>query len=462
MVARTDAASRVIDVQALIDAAPVSSLQKRLLVLCFLVIAIDGFDTAIIGFIAPVVRAEWGLAVAQLGPLFASGLFGLMLGAFAVGPLADRYGRKTMLVASMIVFGAASLMSAYSGSLTALIGLRFLTGLGLGGAMPMTITLAAEFCPASRRSSLVTLMFCGFTLGSALAGLIAARILPGFGWRVLLVGGGVAPLVLAPMLVMLLPESVRFLVTKGDAHGRITAVLGRISPTANFHGAAFVDTTPSSASPVTQLFHGGLVKGTLLLWLAFFMSLLVVYLMTNWMPTLLQQASRTSIADAAFIGAMYQVGGTLGAILVGRLMDRFEPHRVLVASYFLGAASIVLISLWTDTRLLMTLAVFAAGACISGGQVGGNALSAAFYPTRYRATGVAWANGVGRSGSIAGSLLGGVLLGFGWPATTVYALVAIPAVISALALGSLGVMRRRERTTSPLALVVMVVLARSS
>jgi len=220
-VATTEAAPRVVDIQALIDAKPVSSLQKRLLFLCFLVIAIDGFDTAIIGFIAPAVRTEWGLAVAQLGPLFASGLFGLMLGAFAVGPLADRCGRKTMLVASMIAFGAASLMSAYSGGLTALIVLRFLTGLGLGGAMPMTITLASEFCPAARRSSLVTLMFCGFTLGSAMAGLIAARVLPDFGWRVLLGGGGVAPLVLAPVLLMLLPESVRFMVTKGDAQERI-------------------------------------------------------------------------------------------------------------------------------------------------------------------------------------------------------------------------------------------------
>jgi AAHS family 4-hydroxybenzoate transporter-like MFS transporter len=186
------------------------------------------------------------------------------------------------------------------------------------------------------------------------------------------------------------------------------------------------------------------LKGTLLLWLAFFMSLLVVYLMTNWMPTLLQQASGASISDAAFIGAMYQVGGTLGAILVGRLMDRFEPHRVLFASYLTGAACIVLISVSTHRRALMTLAVFAAGACISGGQVGGNALSAGFYPTPYRATGVAWANGIGRGGSIVGSLLGGVLLGFGWPAATVYALVAIPAVISALALGALGILRRRE------------------
>jgi AAHS family 4-hydroxybenzoate transporter-like MFS transporter len=348
-----------------------------------------------------------------------------------------------MLVASMVVFGAASLASSFSGGLASLIIWRFATGLGLGGAMPMTITLASEFCPTARRSSLVTLMFCGFTLGSALGGLIAAQVMPSFGWRVLLVGGGVAPLVLAPVLATQLPESVRFIVTRGHPHERIASVLGRIDPAADFRGTVFVDMVASHTSPVAQLFRGGLLTGTLLLWLAFFMSLLVVYLMTNWMPTLLHQASAASIADAALIGAMYQVGGTLGAILVGRLMDRFEPHTVLFATYLTGAACIVLISVSTDRRGLMTLAVFAAGACISGGQVGGNALSAAFYPTAYRATGVAWANGVGRSGSIVGSLLGGVLLAFGWQATTVYALVGIPAVISALALASLGLIRRR-------------------
>jgi len=206
----------------------------------------------------------------------------------------------------------------------------------------------------------------------------------------------------------------------------------------------FIDREARAASPVALLFRGGLLPGTLLLWLAFFMSLLVVYLMTNWMPTLLQQASGVSMADAAFIGAMYQIGGTIGAILVGRLMDRFEPHAILVVSYVTGAVCIVAISLSTHNSGLMTLAVFGAGACISGGQVGGNALSAAFYPTTYRATGVAWANGVGRSGSIVGSLLGGVVLGFGWPATRVYALVAIPAVISALGFAGLGIVRRRR------------------
>lgn len=268
------------DVQAFIDAQPVSRLQYRLLALCFVVIAIDGFDTAIIGFIAPALRAEWQLAVADLGPLFAAGLFGLMLGAFAVGPLADRYGRRTLLAASMVVFGAASLAAAFSGP-DSLLPWRFATGIGLGGAMPMTITLASEYCPASRRSSLVTLMFCGFTLGSALGGLIAAQVLPSFGWRVLLAGGGIAPLLLAPLLALVLPESVRFLVRTPDGPQRAATVLARIAPAADPPGARFVDATPASTSPVAQLFAPGLRAGTLLLWTAFVMSLLVVYLMTN-------------------------------------------------------------------------------------------------------------------------------------------------------------------------------------
>lgn len=219
-------------------------------------------------------------------------------------------------------------------------------------------------------------------------------------------------------------------------------VLLRISPTADLRGVKFVDSSATKISPVRQLFRGGLFSGTLLLWLAFFMSLFVVYLLTNWMPTLIQQASGASLANAAWMSSMFQAGGTLGAIVVGRLMDRFEPHRVLCGIYLTGAASVVMISLSTTTPGLMTCFVFAAGLCVSGGQVGANALSAAFYPTPYRATGVSWANGVGRSGSVVGSLLGGVLLGFGWPARTVYALVAIPAVISASAFVALRALRK--------------------
>src|SRR5262245_37397060 len=165
--------------------------------------------------------------------------------------------------------------------------------------MPTAITLSSEYCPAPRRASLVTLMFCGFTIGSAVGGLIAAQVLDRFGWRPLLVGGGVAPLLLTPVLWRWLPESADYL----DSN---------------------VERRPQS-SPVHQLFAGGLMAGTLALWLAFFMSLFVVYLLSNWMPTLIQRSGRASLGHAALITALLQIGGTAGAVVVGRVMDAFEP-----------------------------------------------------------------------------------------------------------------------------------------
>src|SRR6202048_1014436 len=181
---------RTIDVQSFINAHRLSAMQIVTLLLCFFIVSVDGFDTAAIGFIAPAIRAEWGLTAAHLAPVFGAGLAGLMAGAFLFGPLADRFGRKTILMVCVGFFGLAWLASAYSNSLEMLIALRFLTGLGLGGAMPNSVTLSSEYAPEKHRSVLVTTMFCGFTLGSALGGVAAAHIVAGFGWRAVLVFGG--------------------------------------------------------------------------------------------------------------------------------------------------------------------------------------------------------------------------------------------------------------------------------
>jgi AAHS family 4-hydroxybenzoate transporter-like MFS transporter len=432
----------VIDVQDVIDAHPLSPTQRLLLVLCFLVVAIDGFDVAIVGHIAPALRAEWALEVTRLGPLFAAGLFGLMIGSFVVGPAADRYGRKTMLIVSVLCFGACSVASAFSPDITVLIWLRFATGLGLGGAMPTAITLTSEYCPKSRRSSLVTLMFCGFTIGSAAGGLVAAQVVSAYGWRPLLIAGGVMPILLAPVLWIGLPESVRYLVSRGGDGARVAAALRRVAPTHTFEGVRFVGADAARLSPVRELFTGGLLKGTLLIWLAFFMSLLVVYLLSNWMPTLIQR-SGLSLSRASLITAAFQLGGTAGAIIIGRLMDRANPHSVLGIAYVAAGAFVGLIGFATATPWLMAALVFGAGFCVSGSQVGANALAAAFYPTAYRATGVSWALGVGRSGSILGSFLGGTMLAQGWGLPTVYGLVAIPAAVSGMAMFALGILRRK-------------------
>lgn len=427
-----------IDVTRFIDEAPLSPFQILIVVLCFLVVAIDGFDTAAIGFIAPAIRSEWQLSPAQLGPLFGAGLAGLMGGAFLFGPLSDRYGRKTVLVFSVLFFGVASLVSAWSNSLWELIALRFITGLGLGGAMPNAITLTSEYCPDKRRSFLVTTMFCGFTIGSALGGLASAGLIESYGWRSVLVVGGVLPLLLVPVLLVLLPESVRYLVTVGKKLDRVAATLQRIDRNADLRDAGFmVPPRTQAGSPVWHLFRPDLLRGTLLLWFAFFMSLLVIYLLSSWLPTVLR-GTGISLKHAALVTAMFQVGGTVGAIVLGWLMDRLNAHYVLAASYTLAGVFTALIGNVTASPVLAAVAVFWAGFCVSGSQVGANALSAAYYPTDCRATGVSWANGVGRIGSVVGSVGGGAMLSLGLGMPALFVLVGIPAVLAGLTMLVLG------------------------
>lgn len=297
--------AHTIDVQLFIDSQPFSRFQKIVLLLCFLIVAIDGFDTASIGFIAPAICSEWHLSAAALAPLFGVGLFGLMAGALLLGPLADRYGRKPILLFSVLFFGFSSLASAFAQEPGTLLLMRFLTGLGLGGAMPSAITLTSEYCPQQRRSGLVTLMFCGFTTGSALGGLASAHLLNSVGWRGVLALGGILPLALAPVLLFALPESLRWLAMRGRGGRRVACrIAPHLSTIPNF---IVLDRKPVG-SPVAELFRHGLLCGTLLLWLAFFMSLLIIYLLSSWLPTLLNSIGK-NLSDAALITTMFQIGG---------------------------------------------------------------------------------------------------------------------------------------------------------
>ena len=349
-----------------------------------------------------------------------------------------------MLIGCVLFFGLASLASAYSSSLWELVALRFVTGLGLGGAMPNSVTLTSEFCPDKRRSFLVTTMFCGFTVGSALGGLASAHLVESYGWRSVLVLGGILPLVLLPLMVWRLPESVRYLVMEGKGLDRVAATLKRIAPSEDLTGARYILThKKADGSPVGHLFKPEVIRGTLMLWVAFFMSLLVIYLLSSWLPTLIKSTG-VSLKTASLVTTMFQVGGTLGAILLGWLMDRVNPHNVLAASYALAGVFIAAIGNLAGTPWLVGLVVFGAGFCISGSQVGANALSASFYPTDCRATGVSWANGVGRIGSVLGSVGGGAMLSMDVSLPTVFLIVGIPAVIAGLTMFGLGQHRSRE------------------
>ncbi|VVD78947.1 4-hydroxybenzoate transporter [Pandoraea aquatica] len=431
-----------VDVRDFINAAPVSRFQILISTMCFLIVALDGFDIAIIGFIAPHIRSEWQLSMVSLGPLFSAGLLGLMVGAFCSGPMADRIGRRRVLILSVAWFGAASVGAALAPNVAWLIALRFLTGLGLGGAMPNAITLTSEFSPERRRGTLLTLMFCGFSLGSALGGVVTAYLVAGVGWRGLLAIGGLLPLALVPVLWFTLPESVRFLAIRGGTQAQIAATLKRVAPGLVVAGQTYTaadDRLPSS--PVVQLFHRDYRRGTLLLWLAFFMSLLLLYLLINWLPILAERSGLT-LKQASMFAGLLQGGGVLGAIVLGVLIDRFHPYKVVAVAYLFGAASLASLAL-TESPVWLAAGIFITGFCVSGSQVCANVIASAYYPTSNRATGVAWALGIGRIGAVAGSFGGALLLAAGWSNAGLFTILAIPAMLAALGILLAGTKHRR-------------------
>jgi MFS transporter, AAHS family, 4-hydroxybenzoate transporter len=444
----------LVDVADFIDREPVGGFQIRLLLSCAAVLVLDGFDTTSIGFVAPVLAKEWGLTKGALGPVFSAGLFGLMIGALVFGPLADRIGRRKIIIFSTLAFGIGALATAFVQDVNSLLAIRFLTGLGLGGAMPNTIAMTSEFSPRRRRATMVMIMFCGFSVGAALGGLLAAALIPQFGWRSVFVVGGVAPLLLVPILALRLPESVRFLALTGRANARVADLLGLISPRAIFPPAAqFVVNEPGLAGiPVLHLFRDGRTLVTLLLWVVFFMSLLDLYFLTNWLPTVLNDLG-ASVSAAAVIGSMLQVGGVVGALALGSVIDRFS-FRALALVYFIAIFAVGAIGRLGHSTALVAIAIFVAGFCMVGGQIAANALAAGFYPTSIRATGVGWALGIGRVGSIIGPLVGGALLTMKWSAGAVFLAAAVAALCAALAafwlsrLAGLGGQSAVEQPTS--------------
>jgi AAHS family 4-hydroxybenzoate transporter-like MFS transporter len=427
-----------VDASAFIDAQPVGAYQIKLLLTCAAVLFLDGFDTTAIGYVAPSLAKEWHIGKEALGPVFSAGLFGLMIGALLFGPLADRIGRKKIIILSTLAFGIGTLATFFVNDVGTLFTIRLLTGLGLGGAMPNTVALTSEFSPRRRRATMVMLMFVGFAIGAALGGLLAAAIIPYFGWRSVFIVGGIAPLILAPILVFRLPESVRYLALSGHAEARVAELLASINPKVVFPaGTRFVVNEPElKGIPIQHLFTEQRTLSTLLLWVVFFMSLLEIYFMANWLPTVLNDLG-ASISTAAAIGAMFQVGGILGTFALGTVIDRFA-FRALALVYFVAAFAVGAIGQLGNSPVFVTLAIFVSGFCIVGGQNSSNALAAGLYPTSVRATGVGWALGIGRIGSIVGPLVGGILLSLKWNIGEVFGLAAAAALCASLAAFLLG------------------------
>ncbi|MFM0203426.1 MFS transporter [Paraburkholderia fungorum] len=442
--------AQAITPNSVMDDRKTSPLQILTLVLCFLVVAADGFDVASVGYVAPLLKQAWSLSPAQLGPIFGAGLFGLTVGSFLFGPLADRIGRKRVIAISLVLFGIGSLACAYASSPMWLIVLRFATGAGLGGAMPNAITLSSEFSPARSRALMVTLMFCGFTLGLAFGGAVAALLIPAFGWKGVFIFGGLFPLLLTPIVWMLMPESLRFMAGKPRYQRESRRVLERLTGDADTPIEQVIPEDAKASAvretAVGTLFSQRYRSGTLLLWLAFFCTLWVYYQVSSWLPTVITGAG-IEPSHAARVGAMLPLGGTIGSLINARLMDRMNPFFVLAGSYAVAAVSIALIGLSINEPTWVYVTVFMAGLGLSGAQTGANVLVAGFYTTAARATGVSWALGVGRIGSIIGSMTGGVLLVAFHTVDVAFVAFAAPVVIAGIAMLANGWLYRGRDTS---------------
>lgn len=426
--------SPAVDIKHWIDNRPVTRYQWLILGLCFLIVTFDGLDAAMMGFIAPALIADWGISRPAFGPILAAAMVGLAVGALMSGPYSDRLGRRRVLLASVACFGFFSLLCAFARTPLELAALRFLTGLGLGAAMPNSTTLLSEYIPARLRGRLITLMFMGFGLGSAMGGFVSAWMIPQWGWHSVLMLGGVLPLLLLPVLYVLLPESVDLMINRRFPRERIMAVLKSMG--GEFGDAtSFVFSAPapreSAARKVSHLFTAAYRWRTLSLWGTYFMGLLVIYLLTGWMPTLIRDAG-VSLERAAIITAMFQFGGLAGILLVGFAMDRFNPKAAIAVAYVGGALCIFALGFVEIGTTALGVLVFAAGFCMNGAQTGLNAFAPGQYPTDFRATGVSWMLGIGRFGGILGSLMGGALLALGLPLNLIFAVLGIPALLAAL------------------------------
>ena len=405
---------RTIDVTTLIDGEPVGRLQLLVMLLCAVVVVLDGFDVQAIAFTGPAIADEFGIAPASMGALFAAGLIGMVVGTLVVGPLGDLLGRKPAILVSVAAFGFFSLSTVMARNLQDLIILRFLTGVGLGGAIPNLTALVAEFAPLAWRAVMISVIFLGIPLGGLFGGMLTAELIPRLGWRAIFVIGGVLPLVVGGVLVVLLPESIRYLAARGGGSSAVGRTLSRMYPGRGYSSADrfVVAEAPQQGFPVRRLLTEGRARDTLLLWLAFFMNLMVVYYLISWVPSLIVHAG-FGIEKGALAAVALNLGGLAGCLALPALVRRFGSKAVIRAGFGIGAVGVAAMGQATSLVAILVM-TFIGGFFTFGTQVALNAFAASLYPTEIRATGVGWAFGVGRIGSVLGPVIGGFFLAFGW------------------------------------------------
>jgi len=433
-------ADKAIDAPALIEASPIGRFQVWICVCCAMVLFVDGLNTQILGFILPQIAQAWKIPHSMLGIIFSSSLIGLFAGYLFVAPLSARLGHKRVMVACTALFGVVTLATTLAHDPYTLMAARFITGVGLGGALPSALAMTGEFIPARRRSTAATLVISGISMGSTSAGVTAAMLLDAYGWQSVLIVGGLLPLTIALILAFFLPESIAYLVTRRRDETGALRLLERINPavTAGAVRPRVTMGSESSSASVLMLFQDSRTFGTIAQWVMMVLNLLVNYALQNWLTTLLiqlGQSHRIAIAATTMINA----GGIVSGFVVGPLMDRFGVYRILTALFVFAAGFVFTVgSMLNGPAVALLASSFGLGLCSNGLQKGSGALAIFFYPTALRSTGTGWLFGIGRVGAILGPLAVGSLLGLGWTPASLLHVAVIPMLLGASVIAAMG------------------------
>ncbi|TCB34253.1 3-(3-hydroxy-phenyl)propionate transporter MhpT [Acinetobacter sp. ANC 4910] len=390
-----------------------SGRAKLTLLLCFAIAIFEGFDLQSMGVAAPRMRAEFMLDNAHMAWAFSAAIIGTLPGALIGGRLADIIGRKKVLIFSILIFGAMSLVTAFAANYELLLAIRFLTGLGMGGALPMMITLASEAVSSDRKGTAVSIMYSGIPCGGLLTSVVAMLLSGDAEWRHIFYVGGIAPILLIPLLMKFLPESTDYLKHKTQ-----------------------------SATPFLEvLFAKERRMSTIQIWISFFCTLVVLYFLLNWLPLLMGAQGLTKL-QANYVQMGYNVGGFFGSILMGMMLDKIRMSFVIKFIYLGILVSLCCLS-FSPTVAVLALSAVGCGLFIVGGQSALYGLAAIYYPAEMRGTGVGAAVAIGRIGSFAGPLLAGFLLSLGQSATIVIG-SSIPVILIA-AISALMLVRKPKQ-----------------
>jgi AAHS family 4-hydroxybenzoate transporter-like MFS transporter len=422
---------QTINITRLVDEQRISLFSLGIIALSFLVMFSDGYALAAAAYAAPSIVRQWHLNRAVMGPVFSASLFGMLFGAPILGYLGDRFGRKGAILFGCLLYGFSSLAIVESHTLHQLIALRFISGIGLGGLPPNTIALNAEFAPKRARATMIVFMFMGITVGGIFPGVITAY-LPQYGWQGLFFIGGAFPIGVAATVLFFLPESIKFLVLR-NAHHKVAKLAKRLSPGISIAPDAkfLIEEKPRNGFSIRLIFADGRAWMTPLLWIVFFSNLMANFFLNSWMPTLFQD-SGLSVGQTSLTMAMFYFGGIAGGITISRLLDK-RGLAAIGMSFLLGCPVVATIGTPGLSRHLLMIAVFFAGFCILGNQLGLNAVSGLLYPTAIRSNGVGWANAIGRFGAISGPMIGGWLIGRHLPLQRLFLVPVAPMAAGAFA-----------------------------